>query len=77
MDNDSLAASFAALFIGLFGKLRGRGLLNDVDIRDIFENATLGLEEMGLDANDTARKAHTLLSDLQWIVERHGHPPGA
>ncbi|WP_340647668.1 hypothetical protein [Phenylobacterium sp.] len=68
--DDAMAAAFTSLFVGLFGRLKARGVLDQVDLNEIFESATLGFEEMGLDSSETARTAHGFLRSLQSIVDR-------
>ena len=73
--DDFAIAGFTALILGLFSKLKMRGVLSQEDLMDLFENATLGLEEMGLQQNETARKTHNFLTSLQAVVRGDPQPP--
>jgi hypothetical protein len=73
--DDYLGAALTAMLVGLFGKLRARGVLSQDDLMELFENATLGLEEMGLQQSETARQAHNFLTTLQAAVRGDPEPP--
>ena len=65
---EAMTGATLAMFIGLFGKLKARGVLTGDDLADIFDQATLGLERIGVHGNPGVMGAHTILSQLQTIV---------
>ena len=65
--------ALTALITGLYGKLKAKGLLTDLDIQEIFDAPTLLLEEMGVQDNRTATVAHNFLSSIRTTFEQ-GQP---
>lgn len=73
---DAMMGATLAMFIGLFGKLKARGVLTGDDLADIFDQATLGLEQIGVHGNPSMMGAHSILSQVQAIVLGTPTKPG-
>jgi hypothetical protein len=67
---DSTGIAFASLVLNVatLGLLAKNRTINPTDIRELIERATLLLEEMGLDQQQTAAAHHALSQILAMIV---------